>query len=153
MAAKEEIDMLEALILDCRPRAFFQKLDEADNGAGAVLRILHQLEGPVTSGMITRRMGVSSARVAALLKRLENRGLVSRVQGTEDARQTIVGLTEAGAATVEHMYADYCEDLARLIDSIGLDRLREFMLTAKEINSVMKGPPDILEIIDNSGSR
>ena len=43
------------------------------------------------------------------------------------------------------MYADYCEELARLIDRVGLDRLREFMAIAAEIDSVMKGPPELIE--------
>ena len=78
MAIKEEIALLEAMMVSSRPGEFFRKLNEADNGIGAVLRTLHQSQGPVTSGAISQAMGVSTARVAALLKKLESRGLVTR---------------------------------------------------------------------------
>lgn len=143
MATKEEIALLESMLGTCRPGELFLKLNEADNGLGAVLRILHRSEGPVTSGTVSRAMGVSTARVAALLKRLENLGLVARAQGRKDARTTMVSLTRKGTETVERMYADYCGELAKLIDRVGLDRLREFMAIAGEIDAVMKGPPEL----------
>ena len=147
MATKEEIAQLESMILSCRPGEFFRKLSEADEGIGAVLRTLHRAEAPVTSGAISQAMGVSTARVAALLKKLEAMGLVTRSPGMDDARTTMVSLTKKGAETVERMYDDYCGELARLIDSVGIGRLRDFMAVAAEIDNVMKGPPEL--IVDN----
>ena len=140
IATQEEVLLVIRQMEASRPMDLFRKLNKAENGAGAVLRVLHRAGEPVTAGAISQAMGVSTARVAVLLKKLEGRGLIRRAPGAKDARKTMVRLTGAGDEKVAHMYSDYCAEIARLIDCVGMDRLGEFAAIAGEINAVMVGP-------------
>ncbi len=144
MATLEEVNLIIQRVEAFRTADLIRKLMEAETGIGSVLRILHQAERPVTSGMISRSLGVSTARIAVLLKKLEGKGLIIRTAGADDARTTLVGLTEQGLEYTEYMYADLCAEIGRLIDHLGLERLLEFVSIAEEIVSIMKGPSDSL---------
>ena len=60
-----------------------------------VLAYLTQADGEVIAGDIARKLGVSTARVAALLKAMEKNGLVTRHASPADARRTVVEITPA----------------------------------------------------------
>lgn len=120
-------------------------MDEANAGIGGTLRMLAEAraEGAVvTAGAIAERLGVSTARVAALLKRLESKGLVSRRRSEGDARVTEVELTEESVVRVCAFRDDVRGQVALFIDELGEERLREFFLTAYEIRTRLH-PPSI----------
>ena len=144
MANRKDVDQAVELIEACRPVDLFSRLSKAETGAAAVLRILHRAGEAVSAGTLSQSMRVSTARVAALLKKLERQGLITRSPGAEDARLTLVRLTETGAEKIERMYQDYCGEVGRILDRVGMDRFREFIATAREIGAVMTGPPDDL---------
>ncbi|MCG5047187.1 MarR family transcriptional regulator [Pectobacterium brasiliense] len=62
-----------------------------------VMLVLWEREG-VTVSELGERLYLDSATLTPLLKRLQSAGLVVRNRGTEDERQVLVGLTEAGRA-------------------------------------------------------
>lgn len=51
------------------------------------------------------RLQLDSGTLTPLLRRLEEKGLVSRVRGREDARELIVQVTKAGKALKRHVAA------------------------------------------------
>ena len=55
----------------------------------------------LTVSQIGERLFLDSATLTPLLKRLESAGLVSRQRATEDERQVVVSLTDAGAAAAQ----------------------------------------------------
>ena len=97
----------------------------------------------VTAGAIAEKLGVSTPRVAALLKRLESKGLIARKRSAVDARVTEVVLTDEGSARVEAFRIEMRAQVAMLIDELGEERLRDFFETASEIRARLH-PPTML---------
>ncbi|MEQ9847590.1 MarR family winged helix-turn-helix transcriptional regulator [Pectobacterium brasiliense] len=62
-----------------------------------VMLVLWERDG-LTVSELGERLYLDSATLTPLLKRLQSAGLVVRNRGTEDERQVLVGLTEAGRA-------------------------------------------------------
>ena len=57
--------------------------------------------GVCTSTEISRRMGVSQATVTSLVDKLVRQSVVTRAKSETDRRQTLIRLTERGAATIQ----------------------------------------------------
>lgn len=143
MATADQVTEMIRLAERVHSSEAFRCMDEANAGIGGTLRMLAEarVEGTVvTAGAIAERLGVSTARVAALLKRLESKGLVSRRRSEADARVTEVELTEEGVACVCAFRDDVRGQVALLIDELGEERLREFFHTAYEIRTRLHPP-------------
>ena len=141
MATQEEIKKIITLLDESHPAKFMKKHNETNAGIGAVLNFLYDSGTPMTAGSISKFMNVSTARVAALLKKMEARGFISRQAGKEDGRTVVVHLTKAGTETVQKLRQNFHQDISTLIDTIGMERLIEYTTISKEIRAVLKGPP------------
>ena len=141
MATQEEISKIIVLLDESHPAKFVKKHNETNAGIGAVLNLLYDSHQPITAGSISKYMNVSTARVAALLKKMEARGFISRQAGKEDGRTVVVHLTETGMETVRKLRENFRRDVGILIDTIGMERLIEYTSISKEIRAVLKGPP------------
>lgn len=132
MATDEQVDEFIALIDETRPVQLFHHIDEATVGAGGIMRMLCCAkvgDDPVTAGAIAEELHVSTARVAALLKNMEAKGLISRERAASDARVTVVTLTPHGRALADAAYRNVRNHAAAIIDSVGIERLRAFFET------------------------
>lgn len=100
MATEEQVDEFIALVDETRPVHLFHHIDETTVGAGGIMRMLccaKEGDDPVTAGAIAEELHVSTARVAALLKNMEAKGLIARERAISDARVTVVTSRPAGA--------------------------------------------------------
>lgn len=148
MATDEQVDEFIALIDETRPVQLFHHIDEATVGAGSIMRMLCCAkvgDDPVTAGAIAEELHVSTARVAALLKNMEAKGLVSRERAASDARVTVVTLTPHGRALADAAYRNVRNHAAAIIDSVGIERLRAFFETARDICAVARPAPVSLD--------
>jgi DNA-binding MarR family transcriptional regulator len=74
-----------------------------NSGAGpsftevAVLARLER-EGPASPGELAARERVTSQAVAAVIRELESRGLISRSPDPADGRKTVIAITAAGGS-------------------------------------------------------
>ena len=116
MATQEQIKKIHSEMEKAQPVDFFKRINEIQAGIGAVLRVLYEYDGTVTAGQISEILEVSTARVAVLLKKMDSKGLITKKHSTDDARVTIVSITEHG---------------------------KDIINIAKEINAVVKAPPEI----------
>ncbi len=90
-----------------------------------VLLVLWE-SGDASVGQLSRRLGLDSGTLTPLLKRLEQRGLVSRGRDPEDERVVRVRLTDAGRelrAPVDDARRKVAEDTG--LAHKDLERLRE----------------------------
>lgn len=140
MATQAQIEQVAQALHRVLPAPFFRKVSESQAGTGAVLRFLFETEGDVTAGMIADLMGVSTARVAVLLKKMTVRGLIVKVRAPGDARITIVRLTDQGRGTAQLMRDDMYARVGQVIDKVGMDRAMEFLSIAGEIAEIMPKP-------------
>ena len=136
MATKEQVEAMLEKMKATRPYHFFQRLDETQAGTGAVLFLLYDANGTVSAGQISDSLKISTARVAALLKKMETKGLITREHGILDARVTIVKLTDLGSQMIQNMQAAMYQQMERILDKIGEERLLEFFEIAREIDPI-----------------
>lgn len=140
MATKIEIEWILVHLDQFHPQFLLEKFNESAAGIGAALRCLYESEGAVTAGNISEFMGVSTARVAVLLKKMAARGLITKEPSADDARITVVKLTEEGWEMANQIHDEVYHNIAAIIDKVGMHRLLEFFSVAKEIHEVVKCP-------------
>ena len=102
MFTREETIVIIQRILESRPTKLFKPLDETRAGLHCVLRMLDREEKPLTAGQISTKMGVSSARVAVLLRKMAEKGLIVREGSPDDARKSMISLSDKGRSQIEN---------------------------------------------------
>lgn len=142
MATKEQIDRMLKKMFESHPRKFLHRMDEVQAGIGAVLNLLYTRKAPVTAGEISEELGVTTARVAVLLKKMMERDLITKERSPLDARIRMIALTENGTKTVQKMHEKIYGQMGKLIDQIGEERLLEYIATANEIRQIITFPED-----------
>lgn len=140
MATDEQISNMLKQMMAAHPAKFYKHMDETSAGIGAVLRLLYIADTPMMAGMISDRLGISTARVAVLLRKLEAKGLITREKDLVDARVTIVKLTDIGRKTIQRMWEDVRVQMGKVIDEIGEERLLEYIEISKEIGRIVSPP-------------
>lgn len=78
--------------------------------------------------------------MAVLLRKLAEKGLVTKVTDAVDARVTVVRLTEAGRKIAEEKRSMAVRQMGAAIDKVGMERMLEFAAVLKEIKEAMKCP-------------
>lgn len=129
---KDAQDLLHKLC-DCRSRTFFNKIDQSQRGIGFVLVYLQEADHEVIAGDLARELNVSTARIAVLLRKMEKSGLVIRYRSSEDARQTVVEITQEGRAFVDEMKEQTLMKMELLIEKVGKEDMEEFIRISKKI--------------------
>ena len=137
MDKREEAQELLCKIHACRPKFFFGKIDESQRGIGFVLAYLREVKHEVIAGELARELGVSTARIAALLKAMEKNGLIVRQRSSEDARQTVVKITEAGVEYDDRIRELIISKMELLIERVGKSELNEFIRISDKIREAL----------------
>ncbi len=127
MASEEQIQCVITQYQESCPHIFWKKTDTSTVGLGAVIRYLMSHNGEATSGQISEEIHVSTARVAVLLKKMEQRGWIRREKELNDKRVTVVKLTPEGMIIGETMRENMHQQIGQLIDEIGIDKLMDYM--------------------------
>ena len=85
----------------------------------------------VTSGTMTHR-----------LKRLETRGWVARVPNDQDARSTLVQLTDEGLALIVRVVEAHVDNEHAVLSALSTDALRELDLQLVHLLRALESPND-----------
>ncbi|GAA4653265.1 transcriptional regulator [Anaerocolumna aminovalerica] len=110
-----------------RKRGHQKKIDETMQGeAFAILYILRQGD-IVLPSEISNEMNISSARVAAMLNSLENKGLVTRQIDKSDRRKILVELTQEGKELAEKHNQMVVNNTARMLELLGEHDAKELV--------------------------
>lgn len=147
MANREEIDFVFNHMMKIQPQELLKLFNDSNTGIGAVLRLLKELPAPVTAGKISEVMCVSEARVTALIKKMQNRGYVTKKKDNVDARVTIIELTDNGRNMADQLRDTLRCNIGILIDTVGMDKIKQYTQLAEEINNAIRSqlspPPTI----------
>ena len=121
MVTEQEIWDILTDFNSIKPVDFLQQLDVASMGIGNVLGFLASSKREVTAGEISEYMGVSTARVAVLLKKMSEKGLIEKHADPKDARRVMVSITDEGM----HLLIDKRKEIllyaGAIIDRFGKD--------------------------------
>ena len=85
-------------------------------------------------------MNVSTARVTVLLKKMTAKGLITKENDTTDSRITIVRLSPSGKTVIDKINRKMRQKIEKVIDTIGMDKMREFISLSEKIQSIMGKP-------------
>lgn len=96
-------------------------------GTGAVMRELAMAGMPLAPSELAERVRVSDARIANILRVLQERGLVERKQSAHDKRRAEVSLTEKGVAECANAKRDLERAVANFLAKMGTDDARQLI--------------------------
>lgn len=142
MATQEQIDKIFTHFITTQPMELYKLFNDVNSGIGAVLKILSLSSSPVPAGKISEMMSVSEARVTVLLKKMKKKDFIVTLSDKNDARVTLVRLTDNGKRYAEDLRDNLRANIATIIDEIGSERLEEYTLLNESIhNAIKKLPP------------
>ena len=107
----------------------------ATRGEMAVLHALYTSDGPLTPGAIASSAVLSTARVANILRSLEEKGWVERRHSTRDRRSVEVSLTDSGRVEAEARRGESLRSIAVVLRDLGEDDARELVRLVASVRS------------------
>lgn len=119
-------------------RRLSRRMDSALRGEMAVLRALALAEGSLTPSELADRAHISSARVANILRVLEEKGLIERKHSQSDRRRVHVELTIAGQAKIDEKREEFEGHVAEFLELLGADDTREMVRLLKRTNKIIE---------------
>ncbi len=123
------------LLLNHKSRKLNEILQEGFSRMYYILRILVEKNGETTAGDIASILGVSTPRVAVMLKTLEKKGLVLKKKSCLDGRKTIVKITEKGTKVIEERKDKLFDSLESLLLKLNEEETDNFYFLLDKILS------------------
>ncbi len=125
--------------------ALFEKLKFSLKGENMLMSILNSLGGQGTAREITQYFDFTPARLSALVKTLEAKGFVKKIQNENDRRTSTIILTSEGAM----QYLRYREEAIRnalvLIEQLGEEDVDELLRIIKKISDISNSFSEIAD--------
>ncbi|MDR1628910.1 MAG: MarR family winged helix-turn-helix transcriptional regulator [Oscillospiraceae bacterium] len=126
-----------------------RRMRECMQGEAFVIQFLSHAQRPVIPSEISATMGISSARIAAALGSLENKGLVTRRINPSDRRRILVELTGEGEAMAKEHHQMVLEHMTKMLSLLDETDATEYVrLTGKLAERIsesgeftISGPP------------
>lgn len=140
MATEKEIELIVKSLPKIYRMPSTQAVNRTNTGICAIMRYLYDADSPVTAGQISDFMNVSTARVAVLLKKMVAKELIIKNVAPYDARVSIVCLSEKGRQVSERLQNEFCEQIGKLIDKMGMEKLLDFINIAEEVGKELSAP-------------
>lgn len=124
-------ELVEMQVENARPLSWIADCIAARGEEQILLMLAHRKES-VCAGELTEHVGLTSGRVANILKQLERKGYIERTPGTDDRRKVLVCLTETGWQYAKGVYRKELDGYAWLLRVLGKEDAREFMRLLKQ---------------------
>lgn len=142
MPDREKTEKLLETLRQSRPKKMFEHFDKNDAGIMCVLKYLVKENKPVSAGEISSFMHVSTARVAVLIKKLEERELVKKTYDPSDARKTMLKVTENGINLIEEHREKFIGFFSAVIDRMGEENFIRFIELSEELKKAVEDEAD-----------
>ncbi len=105
-------------------------------GENLLLMILSDLGGSGTPSKIIERLDFTGARLSAIIKSMESKGLVERRRNEGDKRSTIVALTDEGKELYIRLRAEIISNALTIIEQLGEKDVCEFLRIIKKLADI-----------------
>ena len=110
-----------------------QLMSKMEKGELFVLNYLRAHSRTAYPKDLSRAMAVSTARIAAILNQVAEKGWVVRRDDPEDNRQVIVSLTDEGLARIQRLRDEVVDASAKLLEALGPEDAAELLRIQKKI--------------------
>lgn len=138
MLTRERLEAIARELPEVQPTNFMKIVNDSGAGIGFALKLLFSASNnQLSAGELSEAMCVSTARVAVLLRKMENKGLVVKREDKSDARVTIVKLSEEGKRVATEMKENMLNYIADIIDKVGEEKFLQFIALSHEIKDAM----------------
>ncbi len=146
MAEKEDILYALELFHKSRPQHVFDEMKNNDMGSFAVIKYIHEVGREVNSAEICKHLKISSARMVVLIRKLEAKNLVVKVNSTNDSRSKIIMLSDKGKETVKRMHDQMYKSAEKVVDEFGIEALKELFDNLNKLKTILKAnAPTVME--------
>lgn len=108
-------------------------------GEMAVMRLLglnRNQHMQMAAGEISRQLGMTTSRIAAVLNSLEKKQLIVRRVDPKDRRRVMVSLTAEGIACHERKDARFRKHMTRFLELLGEKDARDFVRLMKRVIAI-----------------
>lgn len=112
-----------------------QQLAKLTKGECFVLNYLLTHNVQAHPGDLSKGLAVSTARIAALLNRMEEKRLISRLPDPCNNRQVIVSLSPHGLELIQEIRREVLAAAAQMLERLGPEDAREYIRIQKKIIS------------------
>ena len=112
-------------------------MDNAMGGEMAIMRALMVAGGTLTPSELADKAWVSNARVANILKALEQKGWIEREHSKEDRRRVIVTITDKGRQDMETKRRNFEDRAATFLEQLGEEDTREMVRLLRRTNQII----------------
>ncbi len=130
-----ERDLLTSEILktfeNINSENILNKLNLSFKGENAILMLLSNCGGKSTPSKLLERLDFTAARLSAIIKSLESKGLVERIQNETDKRSTIVEITDIGLQHFSKIREEIVRNASMIIEQLGEKDVCEFLRIIK----------------------
>ena len=111
-------------------------------GESGVLLYLYHVAKPMFPGELTEKLGLTTGRIANILKVLEESGLVERTPDVLDKRRVLVALTPRGEAVAEEQNREAIRFHERLLSRLDEGEARQFLDMLKRMVEILETDDD-----------
>lgn len=114
----------------------FRRFIKPEDGENFVLGYLDDSQRPVSPKEICDALHVSSARVAAIINRLESKDMVRRTPNSDDGRYIFVELLSKGRLQRQKNIEKFYECAACFLEVLGPEDAAEYVRLQKKIADI-----------------
>ena len=112
-------------------------------GENGLLMYLYHIGQPMFAGELTEKLGLTTGRIANILRVLEREGLVTRATDSQDKRRVLVALTPEGEAQARRHYARSVAFNERLLSRLDPEEVQCFLKTLTQFAELLEDEFDI----------
>ena len=110
-----------------------QHLTQLTKGERFVLFYLLKHHSTAHPRELSESMLVSTARIAALLGRMEEKQLIARSQDPRDSRQVIVSLLPQGQKAIQQIHVRAIQSISGMLEALGPEDAKEYLRLQRKI--------------------
>lgn len=111
---------------DIWPTELSKKINGLFSGTNYILCYLIEQDKEVTSGDISSALNMSTPRMSAALNTLEKKNYIKRKRYKNDARKTIIVITEDGINYLNELQNKMINFIVYLIEKLGIEEITLF---------------------------
>ena len=138
MDKNEQIFFLLEKLKKNKPAKCFKKVSDMDSGMRFLLDFLLDNNDEIYATTISEKMNISRARCGILLKKMEVKGLITKINSKSDARICVISLTEKGKIRAIEIRNELYKSIEKVIDNIGYEKFNNFIDTATKIKTILE---------------
>lgn len=133
MTTREQALCILAKLKANNPVEVLKKFNDINSGMKFILIHLDEAKSEVFASELSELMCISRARVSFMLKKMEQKGLISRKTSVNDSRKEVLSLTTLGKSQLEYEQQKVIDNLTQVIDHIGIDKINQFIEIGDQI--------------------